>query len=114
MGSRGRECRVDLSIEEVKKMNIGTILPIADSWSMHGGGSWIWMMLAMALFWGAIIIGIVWVVRSGAWTGPPRQTPLELLDERFAEGVLSVDDYNARKELLTGARPAHPSGQGEH
>ena len=94
-------------------MNIGTLLPIADSWSMHGGGSWIWMMLVMALFWGAIIVAIVWAVRGGgSLPGPRRQTPLEVLDERLAEGVLSVEDYNARKELLTGAREvAHdPSG----
>jgi putative membrane protein len=88
-----------------EEMNIGTFLPIADTWSMHGGGSWIWMMLAMALFWGAIIVGTVWVARgaSGGSGRPRKQTPLEVLDERFAEGVLSVDEYNARKEVLIGA-----------
>jgi uncharacterized membrane protein len=90
-------------------MNIGTLFPIADSWSMHGGGSWIWMMLAMALFWGAIILAIVWAARGGGSPRPREHTPLEVLDERFAEGVLSVDDYNARKEVLIGARSAHSS-----
>lgn len=87
-------------------MNTGVLLPIAD-WSMHGSGAgwWIPMMIFMVLFWGAIIVGIFWVVRNTA-RGPvasPRPTPSEILDERFAEGVLSVDEYQARKEALGGA-----------
>ncbi len=45
-----------------------TSLPVADSWNMHGGWGWGWivpMMLGMALFWGAIILGFVWLVRDG-------------------------------------------------
>ena len=93
-------------------MNIGALLPIAD-WSMHGSGAgwWIPMMVFMVLFWGAIIVGIFWVVRNtgrGSAT-PPRPTPSEILDERFAEGVLSAEEYEARKEVLTG-RSRYPAG----
>ena len=64
-------------------MNIETLLPIADAWSMHGsGGWWVWMMLAMVLFWGAIIVGAVWFARGTAngWGSGRRQTPREILD----------------------------------
>jgi uncharacterized membrane protein len=31
-----------------------------------------------------------------------RETPLEILDRRFAEGEISEEDYRARREVLTG------------
>lgn len=93
-------------------MNFAALLQAADGWSMHGGNSG-WWMAAMIGFWvlflGAIIVAAVWVAR-GVGRGsdsPPRQTPSEILDERFAEGVLSVDEYNARREQLTRVAPAH-------
>ena len=92
-------------------MNIGTLLPIADTWSMHGssGGWWIGTMVVMVLFWGAIIVGAVWFARGTAngWGSRRRQTPSEILDQRFAEGAISADDYRARQEVLTGAASAH-------
>jgi len=56
-------------------------LPLADSWNMHGGWGWGWMvpmMLGMALFWGAIIVGFVWLVRDGVERRPqqPEETAL--------------------------------------
>lgn len=95
-------------------MNIATALPIA-YWSMHdgyggtGGGWWVWMMLMMVLFLGAIIVGAVWLARNttAGPASPHRQTPSEILDERFAEGALSADEYRARKDALTGAGPTH-------
>jgi putative membrane protein len=83
---------------------------LADTW-MHGGWGWGWMALMMGVmlvFWGAVIVGIVWLVR-GAASGPaPRErdasmeTPAEILDRRFAEGEISEEDYRARREVLTG------------
>ena len=92
-------------------MNPTALLLIADRWSMHSG-DWDWwmfpMMGFMLLFWAAIIIGAVWIARSvgsGSAT-PPSRTPIEILDERFAEGVLSAEDYEERKRVLTGASSA--------
>lgn len=85
-----------------------TNLPLADSWNMHGGWGWAWMvpmMLGMVLFWGAIIFGIFWLIRDGVQRRQPasEETALTILDRRFAEGVLSHEDYRQRRNVLSGA-----------
>ena len=91
-------------------MNIAFATPVADTW-MHGGWGWGWMslmMVMMVLFWGAVIFGIVWLIRGAAWGSTPRErdmpkeTPAEILDRRFAEGGISEEDYRARREVLKG------------
>ena len=89
-------------------MNLGLTVPLADSWGMHGdvGAGWmIVMMLVMVLFWGAIILGIVWLVRGAfdGWRGGRRETPTEILERRFAEGAISVEDYHERREVIGNA-----------
>ena len=90
-------------------MNIASAALPADTW-MHGGWGWGWMtlmMVMMVLFWGAVIAGIVWLIRgaSGSLTPRgrdlPKETPAEVLDRRFAEGEISEEDYRSRRELLT-------------
>jgi putative membrane protein len=94
-------------------VNIAQVIPLADTW-MHGGWGWGWMtlmMVVMVLFWGAVIFGVVWLIR-GALDGRPggrRETPLEVLDRRFTEGAISVDDYRARREVLVNGA-AEPNG----
>jgi putative membrane protein len=65
------------------------------------------MMIGMALFWGAIILGIVWLIRNG--TEPqqrqPKETALTILDRRFAEGAVSLEEYRQRRDVLTGTMP---------
>lgn len=69
---------------------------------------WLGMGLMMLTFWGLLAAVIVWVVRS---TGPSRAAghpqprvaepdPLQLLDERFARGEVSEEDYERRLLLL--------------
>jgi putative membrane protein len=91
-------------------VNIAPATPVADTW-MHGGWGWGWMflmMVMMLLFWGAIIAAVVWLIRSAAVgrSAPEvpvsRETPLQILDRRFAEGELSEEDYRARREVLAG------------
>ena len=90
-----------------------TNLPLADNWNMHGGGGWAWMALMMPmmlLFWGGIIFGFFWLVRDGGQrrqTGP-EETALTILDRRFAEGALSLEDYRERRSVLTGAATLRP------
>lgn len=79
---------------------------LADTW-MHGGWGWGWMtlmMIVMVLFWAAVIFGIVWLVRSATDRRPePRtESPLDVLDRRFAEGEISEEDYRARRQVLSG------------
>ena len=65
------------------------------------------MMIPMLLFWGAIIFGVVWLIRGSTWGQPMRsdtsaskESPAEILDRRFAEGALTLEDYQARREVL--------------
>lgn len=95
-------------------MDVATAIPLADTWGMHGdvGAGWmIVMMVVMVLFWAAVILGIVWLVRGslGGWrsdgmdraTGGGRgETPSEILVRRFAEGAISVEEYNERREVI--------------
>ncbi len=68
------------------------------------------MMIGMALFWGAIILGLVWLIRDGAARrrADSEETALAILDRRFAEGALSLDDYHQRKSVLAGAAASRP------
>ena len=104
-------------------MNIAQTIPLADTW-MHGGWGWGWMalmMVVMLLFWGAVIFGIFWLVRSAASGGstpgePPvsRESPVEILDRRFAEGAISEEDYRARREVLVnGTAGSNGAREGE-
>jgi putative membrane protein len=89
-------------------MDIASVALLADMWDTNGhmgGGWWIVMMIWMVLFWGAVIFGVVWLVRGGTsgWSRTERrETPLEILDRRFAEGELSADEYHDRREVMTG------------
>lgn len=77
------------------------------------GGEWGWGhmifgSLAMVLFWGGIILVIVFLVRwLGAGLGsqqmspPPGKTALDILKERFARGEIDKDEFEERKRLLS-------------
>ena len=97
-------------------MTTGSSLPFADAWGMHGdigAGWWIVMAIAMTLFWGAIIVGGVWALRGGSDIRRGRnETPAEILERRFAQGEISLDDYRARRELLrTGVSSGDGAGK---
>ncbi len=99
-------------------MNIALAVPLADTWDMHGDigtGGWVVMAVAMVLFWGAIILGIVWLVRGGsdAWRGGQREKPLDLLERRFAEGAISVEEYHERRDVLETGTQRRRGAAGE-
>ena len=82
----------------------------ADTWGMHGdvGAGWMILMMAvMVLFWGAVVFGIVWLIRAAIDGGSGRRamSPVDVLDRRFAEGAISFEDYQARREVLLGGAP---------
>jgi putative membrane protein len=62
----------------------------------------------MILFWGGIILAIVFAVR---WLGgatshsaaPPtsRKSALDILQDRFARGEIDKDEFEERKRLLS-------------
>jgi putative membrane protein len=78
-----------------------------DDW---GAGWWIVMALGMVLFWGLIIVGVVWLVRSFPWRVEQRgASALEILDRRLAAGEISADDYRERRAILKGKAPPQQS-----
>lgn len=59
------------------------------------------MMIGMVLFWGLLILGIVWLIRSAPWgTHHGPGTPLEVLDRRFASGEINAEEYRERRSVL--------------
>ena len=64
-----------------------------------GGWMWLWGTLMM-LTWVAIIAAAVWlIIRSVRGDGDSRRAR-EVLDERFARGELTVEEYRERREAL--------------
>lgn len=64
------------------------------------------MMIGMGLFWLAIILGVIWLVRDSVGRRQPEapsENALTILDRRFAEGAVSLDEYEQRRDVLTGA-----------
>lgn len=72
---------------------------------MHGDVSGWWMIVMMPLmllFWVGIVLAIVWIARGGLGSRREerRETPTEILERRFAEGAISPEEYNERREII--------------
>lgn len=67
-------------------------------WNTMGLFGWTMMIL----FWTAVLIVIIWAIRSlSTRPTPTTQTPLELLEQRFAAGEIDREDFEERKQLLS-------------
>lgn len=77
----------------------------------HGywsAGDWVWMALVMVVFWGLVVAGIVWLVRRAGGAAAPIEPPdsgqgptaQQILDERYARGEISEEEYRHRRDLL--------------
>ena len=80
-------------------------------WHMDWDGwSWGHMLFggaAMILFWGAVILLIVllvrWLARSPPErAGSDRPAALDVLEERFARGEIGAEEFEERRRLLLG------------
>lgn len=99
-------------------MTISTVLLLAqndwgDGHMDWGGGWWIVMVLGMVIFWGLVIVGIVWLVRelSGSHRHAHHEPDaLAVLDRRLADGSISPDEYRERRAILTGTSRSSDSG----
>lgn len=65
-------------------------------WGMH----WIWWTV-----WILVIVGVVWALSRSQQGSPPprsqqRETPLDALQRRYAEGEISTEEYEERKRRL--------------
>jgi uncharacterized membrane protein len=92
-------------------MLVTQAIPVAATsgdWNI-GGGWWIAMGVCM-LFMGFMMFGMIGRHRphSGGWPrwwddnrpGWRGETPMDVLERRFAEGTISVEDYEARRKVL--------------
>lgn len=76
-----------------------------DGFSLAG---WWGMGFGTVLFWGLVALFVVLVVRAtsgSARAGPPRipeDQARRILDERFARGEISEEEYLHRREVLRG------------
>lgn len=83
----------------------------ADTWGMHGdmgAGWWAVMMIWMVIIWVAIPVGVIWLIGLAHRPRGYRETPLEALASRFAEGTLSVDEYHQQRAVLLGKESRIP------
>ena len=72
-------------------------------WYWHGMG--LWGGLMMVVFWGVVIFGIIWAVRSAATSGKEDEdAALRILDERLARGEIDREDYEERRLVLQSRR----------
>lgn len=99
---------------------MAALLPLADDgwhhdgWGHGDGGWWVLMLIAMILFWLFVAGAIYWLARGGvAKIGAARHGPgaRQILDRRFAEGEIEIEEYERRRAALDGE--TRPSGSGE-
>jgi putative membrane protein len=85
-------------------------------WYGSGMSGWGYalMTVSVVLFWGAVIFGIVMLVRYFGRSGRPPveprppQSPERLLAERFARGEIDEEEYRQRLAVLRGeGQPAN-------
>ncbi|MFG2121985.1 SHOCT domain-containing protein [Streptomyces sp. NPDC048710] len=79
------------------------------------GGGWAWMVF-MPLLWVVLLGLVIWAVvrlthpaghdsSSHGWKQPPRETPKEILDRRFASGEIDAATYTEARERLAAHEP---------
>lgn len=66
----------------------------------YGFGWFGWLF--MLSFWLLLILGVVWLVRSVSEShdGSSQASARRILDERFAAGQVSAEEYEERRRLL--------------
>jgi putative membrane protein len=59
-----------------------------------------WHMGWMWLFWILVIVAIIWLFRAfagpGRGGGEPRESPEQILKQRYARGEIDKDEYERR------------------
>lgn len=70
-----------------------------------GGFGW-FMPFFMIIFWGLLIWGLIYLVRSSGGEVKPKMNgndgrALEILKERFAKGDISKEEFEEKKKILS-------------
>ncbi len=74
-------------------------------WGGFSGFGMIFGMIFMLLFWAGFILLIVWAIRQFApgrtpSTPPPQSNALKILEERFAKGEITEEEFAEMKRAL--------------
>lgn len=76
-----------------------------DAWGW-GVGGFVLMIVMMGIFWGAIVVTVVWGIRQfrpkEAPTGGGPTNAMRVLEERFARGEIDADEFRRRRDILRG------------
>ncbi|KAB8180858.1 SHOCT domain-containing protein [Microbispora catharanthi] len=78
-------------------------------WNGMNGWGYALMMVGNVLFWAAVVVGIVLLVRYVGRSSPSPMEPRlpsaeELLAQRYARGEIDSEEYRARLDMLRGSR----------
>ena len=78
---------------------------------MHWGNGWSWsdwlaMSLMMVVFWGLVVAGVVYLVRTMGRPGDDRRgadddPPERILEQRFARGEIDEDEFRRGRDALS-------------
>lgn len=69
----------------------------------NGGDGWPWALLWLGfavLFWGGLIVLLVWAVRSATMPRRTQDTALQVLKRRLAAGEITQEEYERIKRLI--------------
>jgi putative membrane protein len=92
----------------------GLVIPAwgrADGWGMMGPSMWGgWGMMGMMivgpilaiLVVGLLVAGIAWAVQAGSRGAPGGETPLEILQRRYASGEITKDQFEEMRRAVGG------------
>ncbi len=74
-------------------------------WGHMNNWGWGGMGWGMLLFWAALIVGIVWLVKAiRSPNGPadrrPEKSALDILQERYARGEIDREEFEQKKHDL--------------
>lgn len=67
-----------------------------------GWGGWLFMSIAMALFWGSVLVIGIWLLRLTSGNSRPAAGPsaLDIARDRYARGELSDEEFRRIKKGL--------------
>lgn len=66
------------------------------------GSMWLLGPLMMLLFWGGLVLLVVWAVRSFSRPAPPADSAVEILRRRLASGEITQEQYEQARRALQG------------
>jgi putative membrane protein len=76
-------------------------LTLASAWHDWHDGSPGWWTVFVPLFWIVLIGTAIVLLRGRRSARVPRESPIERLERRYADGEVSLEDYRERRAVLS-------------